>query len=282
LPLVVALVWLNVASPAAAKPPRHVPFRAGQGPAQLVSVEYPSGSGYWFGTYDWWGDWFEDTWAFDQPVCLIFMSSKPWNSTNIINSLSSLGFTVHGSTDGGLYAGDQEESPQNLRAGFTTYCGFDGPQGQKQYPNPNDPDSDYHVRVYAPNGAAFHRATGDLPYMWVGTCHVDVNEGMSRRSLLTWQGIPEGFPNPGGLTGYEGIKYDGASEWVEGYLADAWETKYGSTTVSRDAVYLGNAENAFTKIWEQRLLRHHRNGVYDAVGGKWWNSDGWATVLWVP
>lgn len=274
VPLIVALLSASVAAPAAAKPGGPpTPIGPGSGPAQLGSAEFPAGTGFMFGTYDFSGSWEDDRWSFGYPVSLIFLSSRQMTATTIENALKrDLGFSATASAaegDGGLaVAYDSLADPTRMG----TWCGF--PAGQRKSLTADDGDSFLHVRVYAYNGTWWHRKSTD-PYMVVATCHVDVNETMTDTTPAK---VPRGFAGPR-YQPYTYYRFSGNSEHVEHYVAGLWAQTYGADDVAVDAVLLGNAENAFAVSRETEFP--------DPPGGRiaygtWWKSDGYATVLWWP
>ena len=155
-------------------------------------------------------------------------------------------------------------------------------KGRKNRRAADDADSFFHIRVYQPrlsDDDDFFKS-GDAVYMRVASCHVDVNELSG--SFPGWDSIPSGFPDPG--LGYDRYKFGGNSEYVEDWIANKWAARYGSEYVERDSVPLANAENAFTVNWTKTVTRQLRRGIVSrsVCGGKWWKSDGNATVLWIP
>ena len=127
--------------------------------------------------------------------------------------------------------------------------------------------------VYAPNGNWWNSSPISGLYMYVATCHIDVNETSDWLFPLGGaDGLPEEFPTPN-LGSFSKYKYSGNSEWLEHYIADQWATLFGEETVTIDSVPLGNAENAFIGGIDS---------YNNLLTGKWWNSDGLATVLWYP
>lgn len=286
MPILIAGISLVVDALATAGPGgggAALPIGPGLGPSSLASVQYPSGSSYWFGTYDFDGDWETDIWKFDHPVSLIFLSWDPFSAENVRSIIRGLGFNASGGASagsGGLSVGySQDPTPDT----FGVWCGF--PVGEKMAPDPLDADSFYHVRVYAYNDTWWKR-TGH-PYMAVATCHLDVNELTS--ATLGWDTVPSGFPTPDlGLPSVTLYRFGGNSEYVEDHVADAWAERYPTSiyptaTVERDAAYLGNVEDSF-EIYSKFVSgppKRHRARAY-GVTGKWWNCDGWATILWMP
>lgn len=194
-------------------------------------------------------------------------------------------------SDGGLAVGvgapPEPDSP--------TVC----TRGLKGRLHPGNLQSSLHVRVYVPpvagrvaslqqtdgralqTGRAWRgaRAEGgaDLPAVWAfGTCHLDVNE------LMRWHGqrvswgarVPPGVPSPEPQT--ELVKYGGNSEWAATLVADRWERRFGASCVARGALPLGEAQD-----WFQVAQRGTHRGRSWVVG-KWWRSDGRATILTLP
>jgi len=248
--------------------------------------DYPPGSGNWTATYDWFrlGD--GERWWLDHPVCLIFRGagSRPVTVAAVEATLKELGFRsriydlVRGldlASDGGLALAIGDPPDPFVPTAIT--------QGVKLRLERGNIQSSAHVRVYGPTtrgraahtrSAAFHDPRHGS---WVfGTCHLDVNELMRAddRGLRWADALPGSAPDPD--VDAELIKYGGNSEWVEQLVADLWEGAYGPGRVRRGAVPLGEPQDWFQVA---------RRGVHEGrswVIGKWWRSDGRATVLTLP
>jgi hypothetical protein len=274
LHLLLVLLLLAVATPATAKPGGPpTPVGPGNGPSQISVAQYPAGTGFLFGTYDYSGSWEDDIWSFGSPVSLIVLSHQAMNATNVENTLRrDLGFDAAAPAsegEGGLaVAYDSLADPSRM----STWCGF--PPGQRKLLTAGDGDSFMHVRVYAYNGSWWHRTSGD-PYMVVATGHVDVNETMGDTTPAS---VPRGFRGPR-YQKYTYYRFSGNSEFVEHHVAGLWAAKYGADHVVVDAVPLGNAENAFTVTRETEYPDPPGGCI---AYGTWWKSDGYATVLWWP
>jgi hypothetical protein len=227
-----------------------------------------------FGTYDYSGSWEDDLWRFGDPVSLIFLSRRSMTAATIESVLrNQLGFnaTAAIADEGGLAVAYDDLADATR---MSVWCGF--PQGNRLQPDPADEDSFFHVRVYAYNGIWWHRRSSD-PYMVVATCHVDVNEAMDDAGP---EKVPSGFPVPR-LPKYAYYRFAGNSESVEDYIADRWAEEFGEANVSRDTVWLGNSENAFT-VTREALVSGPTGATGYAAYATWWKCDGYATVLRWP
>lgn len=261
----------------------------------LRAVECPPGAGSWTATYDWFRLRDDDRWWLDHPVCLVFHAAgrRPVTVGAVEAALRELGFRsriydlVRGldlASDGGLALATGAPPDPFVPTAIT--------QGVKLRLARGNVQSSAHVRVYAPpalpsgaepgarpDGAAAKAAACRNPLCgsWVvGTCHLDVNELMRAddRGLHWGDVLPAGAPDP--AVDAELIKYGGNSEWVEQLVSDLWEKAYGRQRVQRGAVPLGDPQD-----WFQVARRGEHEGRSWVVG-KWWRSDGRATMLTLP
>jgi hypothetical protein len=256
-----------------------------------------AGGGTWFSSHDYWS-FPGGRWHLDHPVCLVFTSAAggpPASVETVEAALHDLGFSslVHRlvvwlgrAAQGGLAVGDGE--PRDVRRVVSVTAGVKRPL------HPGTLQSSLHVRIYepplpavAPPSSGLDRAAGTGPSVAphtdpqprtcvVGSAHADVNELMRGDGSRLRRGatLPRGAPDPG--LGATYLKYGGNSEWAEQRLADLWEAKFGSTHVARNAVPLSDPIDHF-EVEQQGTQRGH---IW--VTGKWWRSDGRATVLTLP
>lgn len=295
--LLLALLCLALIIPALAggRPPKTVPDPiATPSPevSQLASINCPAGTNSWFGNFDYYGDWWEWTWAFDHPVSLIFLSTYPLYAYDVESILASsdLGFSSLASefaSDGALSVGTSYDSdPSTFENAWARGGGEPGVK-KDLTDSSTVKNSFFHVRAYAPNGTFWQTTwpTGQHVYMVVATCHVDVNEGWFGDDGR-YQPLPPECPPPSNpaLSIYSWWQFGGNSEFVEDYIANKWaaSASFGPGMVEEDSVWLGNAVNAFEVRGTYSARVGKRTGTLKyGVAGKWWKSNGMATVLWV-
>jgi len=243
----------------------------------LAAVAFPPGSDQWVATHDWWR-FAHGLWHLDHPVCLLFTCEDPRRRIDVARveqALRGLGFSdrlsrlAHrfgGGTTGGLALGEGgRRDPSQPRT--TT-------PGLKRGLRPWSLQSAIHVRAYAPGQDAFD--DGRRGSWVVASAHVDANELMWGHGGRLRRGakLPRGAPDPGLAAFY--LKYGGNSEWAEQRVADLWADRFGSTCVARGAAPFGEAQDWF-EVEQQGCACGRR-----WVTGKWWRSDGRATVLLLP
>jgi hypothetical protein len=288
---------------------RSVDVAGVRGPVQVWEKDWPGlradalpqGSTHFVATYDWFRLRDGERWWLDHPVGLVFRrapvlgrrsplrrehvpapglrassTSRPsLSSAAIEETLRRIGFRsrvydlVRGldlASDGGLALADGETPDPYAPTAVT--------QGVKLRLDPANLQSSVHVRVYGPPAGGF-----DDPELGVwlpGSCHIDVNELMRvEDGVPRWgAGLPRGAPAP--PIDADLIKYGGNSEWAEAFVADLWERAFGRRYVRRGAIAFGDPQD-----WFQLAGSGTHQGRSWAVG-KWWLSDGRATVLTLP
>jgi hypothetical protein len=264
----------------------------------LYAAEVFQGSGNWIGTYDWWKFRHHDRWWLDHPVCLLFRAGLPRRNRpepalvpRIELVLRRLGLRSHlfdwvqalnRASDGGLAL--SRNGPPDVWMPTVCSRGLKRRLYHRSLPltvveaalcgRSAGLQNSLHMRVYAPGRGCFHHPEHGS---WaVATCHVDVNELMTlHEGRVRWgAGSPPGAPDPG--LGADLVKYGGNSEWAATRVADVWERAFGSRSVARAALPIGEPQDWFqvqgSGTWRDRSW----------VVGKWWRSDGRLTVLDLP
>jgi len=142
----------------------------------------------------------------------------------------------------------------------------------------------YHIRLYAPEHGFYKKVSGN----WIiGTCHVDCNELMTQ-DRSTWDSGTEWVPRPESNQQCDVrlCEVRGNSQYVENSLCADWRSTFGNNSVSSDSVNVSNLACGFEVQWKKTVtvpLPMGHTGYIRAIAGKWWNSNGEASVLtWTP